>query len=265
MNILPRIQEVMEARDSNQSALAHALNIESQSVNQWFRKDNPRPAMGRLPEIAKALRCRPADLLAPVGSPISPLPDKDEEASSPASGEKPARPSVPQAVDPANPLGITPAEEVRYAPGITLPPHGPRDVPVYGTAQCGPEGEFVWDGNSNLAVDIVPRPAALANLRNVFAVYAVGDSMVPWCEPGDTVFVHPDREPRNGDYVLIEFREHVEDEQKKAVIKRLVGHRHGAVIVSQHNPPKEREFPEDLVEHIWRVIGWQEALGTRTR
>ena len=89
--------------------------------------------------------------------------------------------------------------------------------------------------------------------------------MMPWCEPGDTVFVHPDREPRNGDYVLVEFRDHPGDEQKKAVIKRLVGRKHGAVIVSQYNPPKEREFPEELVEHVWRVIGWQEALGTRAR
>lgn len=242
MSLIEELTRRMPEKGFTPKSLSLAAGLNETYVRDILVGKSKNPATSKVAKLADLLECTL------------------EELSGRSNAAKPEA-----AYDPTNPLGIAPAEEVRYAPGVTLPPPGPRDVPIYGTAQCGPEGEFVWDGNSNLAVDIVPRPAALATLRNVFAVYAVGDSMMPWCEPGDTVFIHPDREPRNGDYVLVEFRDHPGDEQKKAVIKRLVGRRHGAVIVSQYNPPKEREFPEELVEHVWRVIGWQEALGTRTR
>lgn len=132
-----------------------------------------------------------------------------------------------------------------------------RDVPVYGIAVGGEDGDFQFNGTES---DRVTRPTGLANARDIFALYVVNDSMYPAWREGSLFYVNPHRPPVIGDDVVVEMKPQIEGEAGAAFLKRLKARRGNTIVVEQFNPPKEIEFDRDAVR-LYRVIPWEEALG----
>jgi phage repressor protein C with HTH and peptisase S24 domain len=133
-----------------------------------------------------------------------------------------------------------------------------RDMPVYGVAVGGTEGEFSFNGS---VVDYVRRPPSLMKLRNAFAVYVSGDSMSPRFDHGDLIFVHPGRPPQPGNDVIVELHgEH--GAPGSCYLKRLVRRTKGKVILAQFNPPRDDiTIESDRIKAIYRILTAAEILG----
>lgn len=132
----------------------------------------------------------------------------------------------------------------------------PNTIPVLGTAAGAAIGAFVIDG----AIDWVRRPPGLANTRNVYALYVAGESMVPKFNPGDLIFVSPDRPSVAGDTVVIQTRTHT-GAPLQAWIKTIVRRTHGGVVARQLNPPAEIEYLSHQIVAVHRVLTMRELFG----
>src|SRR5690606_31610516 len=102
---------------------------------------------------------------------------------------------------------------------------------------AGPDiaGDFELNGD---VVDFARRPPGIGQLRDVFALYVVGESMTPWRQPGDLVYCTRSRHPRPGDYVVVELKAE-EGEAQAALLKRLVGLRGQRLVLEQYHPREE--------------------------
>jgi phage repressor protein C with HTH and peptisase S24 domain len=147
--------------------------------------------------------------------------------------------------------------EAKRAPAFKSIQGLARDIPVYGIAVGGEDGDFQFNGTE---ADRVTRPPGLANARDIFALYVVNDSMYPAWREGALFYVNPHRPPVIGDDVVVEMKPQVEGEAGAAFLKRLKARRGNTIVVEQFNPPKEIEFDRDAVR-LYRVIPWEEALG----
>ena len=133
-----------------------------------------------------------------------------------------------------------------------------RDLPVMGTAVGGNDGDFTLNGNS---VDYVRRPPGLAGARNAFAVYVIGQSMVPRFDEGDLVFVHPGRPPVVGSDVLVELQD-PDGSHGPCFIKRLVKRTASAIVLEQFNPPRrDISFPLAAVRSLYRILTLADLFG----
>ncbi len=166
---------------------------------------------------------------------------------------------------PATPASQPQEQTQRFAPVAVesvFPTGGPpmvRDMPVYGTAQGGTEGTFLLNMTGG-PIDFVLRPPALAKAKTVFVIYVEGDSMVPWREPGEMVFVHETRQPAPGDYAIIVLRPEDEASEPRAVIKRMVKRTASYIEVEQFNPPKTIKYPTSEVFRLYRVLTQSEVV-----
>ena len=150
--------------------------------------------------------------------------------------------------------------EVTLAGAAELPGNNvlPRDLPVYGVAVGGVEGDFSFNGS---VVDYVRRPPMLTRIGNAFGVYVTGDSMSPRFDHGDLVFVHPGRPAQPGNDVIVELHgEH--GEPGPCYIKRLVRRTPDRVQLSQFNPPRDDIVIEAArIKAIYRILTAAEMLG----
>ncbi|QDI83738.1 LexA family transcriptional regulator [Methylorubrum populi] len=136
---------------------------------------------------------------------------------------------------------------------------GPRNVPVYGTGSGGSGGDFSFNGQ---LIDHAPRPPGIANRKDVYVVYLVGDSVAPAYEDGSPIYVDPHRRPAPRDYVVVELLGEREGEPGPAFVKRLVSRGGGKLRLEQHNPPEQLDpIDEADVVRVHRVIPWPELIG----
>src|SRR5690349_21670507 len=78
-----------------------------------------------------------------------------------------------------------PVEEQR---GALLPATpGELDLPVYASAEGG-EGQIIVSLDP---MELIPRPSPVLGVRDAYAVYITGESMIPEFEPGDLAIVNP--------------------------------------------------------------------------
>lgn len=135
-----------------------------------------------------------------------------------------------------------------------------QDIPLLGTAAAGNSGDFRFNGET---VDYVRRPPGIERRKGIFAIWAQGESMVPWRKPGDLVYVDTARPPKIGDYVVLECLPTRPGEPGDAYLKKLEGITPNKIILSEHNPdPKRRiEVSRAKVKNIYRVVDWSELLG----
>jgi phage repressor protein C with HTH and peptisase S24 domain len=222
MSFKRNLLHALDAAGMDQSSLAKALAITPSAVNQWIKADGlPKPA--RLKEIADVL-----------GVSVSALVDD---------GHKPElRPAPP-----------------RLAPPISA--NLPRDLPVFGSAEGGPDGVFEPTWNNGDVVDYLRRPPGLQGMKDVFALYVSGDSMSPWRESGSYIYVHQTRPAAIGGYVVALLAPAREGEPARAMVKKLLARRHGEIELQQFNPPKTLTFKRESVLRLYRVIDWEEAIG----
>ena len=159
----------------------------------------------------------------------------------------------------SNPLRQSPPpREVELAPDA--PPFdqlgGRRDVPEYGIAVGGEQGDFSLNGE---VVGYVTRPASLLR-RNVFAVRVKGTSMHPAFKEGDILYVERNREPAIGDDGVFEMKPTDEWEAGHAFVKELVSKGMGSVRVKQWNPEKEFSYRRDEIKLMYRVVPRNELV-----
>lgn len=141
------------------------------------------------------------------------------------------------------------ARPQRTAPGAGMSPtvafDRTRRLPVYGSAQAGPDGQRIeFD-----PIEWIDRPDGLREVHGAFAMYVVNDSMEPKYEQGDMLYVHPTRPPRRLSHVVI-----VKNDGT-ALVKRLVRAEVDAYVVRQYNPPCEYAIPRAEVQALYLVLG----------
>lgn len=134
----------------------------------------------------------------------------------------------------------------------------PRDVPVLGTAAGSlGEGAFIFESGT---VDFAARPPALAQARDIYALYVVNDSMDPQHPPGQLCFIHPHRAPAPGDSVILHVQTSATAPQQY-YIKRLVRRGPEEIVCIQHNPPATIRFKTAHVVAIHKVLTTNEMFG----
>ncbi len=132
-----------------------------------------------------------------------------------------------------------------------------RDLEVRGVALGGNEGTFLYNGE---VVDYVPRASGLADSPNAFALYVIGDSMSPRYEPGDMIFVDPERDVRAGDDVVVEVAGE-NGEPEGCYIKRLIRRTSQKLVLKQFNPNRELIFKTEKVLAVHRILSAAELVG----
>ncbi|MBL6854530.1 MAG: helix-turn-helix transcriptional regulator [Alphaproteobacteria bacterium] len=135
----------------------------------------------------------------------------------------------------------------------------PRDIPVYGSGQGGSDGSFEF--NTGDPIDFVRRPPRLAGMRDAYAIYLTGESMVPWREEGQPVYAVPSLPVRVMDYVVLQLKPRHPGDAPFAYVKRLLKRTGTQLIVEQFNPPKKLSFPMDKVHTVHRIMDWSDLLG----
>jgi phage repressor protein C with HTH and peptisase S24 domain len=153
-----------------------------------------------------------------------------------------------------------PVRGVSFGDARIAPREMPRDIPVYGSASCGEDGLFEFNGE---AADYVRRPPRLIAARDAYALYVANESMVPWREPGQLVYVHPVIVPRVGDYVVVQLHPKKEEQgaNPEAYIKRLLRMNNESVTLLQYNPKKEIQLRRRQIKSIHRIVDWSELMG----
>jgi phage repressor protein C with HTH and peptisase S24 domain len=181
--------------------------------------------------------------------------------------------TVDWAVKLARPLGVEPALllglDVPAAPPAAVRPARPALAPLFRTASApqaqaqaaasmpvrsaargGVDQEmFLEDG----PIDWIPRPDYLKNARDPYAMYVVGDSMMPRFRPAQLLHVNPHKPPAPGSGVVVVKR------NKAVLVKEFVRRGTDAVILREYRPA-DREFAvalEDL-DTLHTVVGLQE-------
>lgn len=218
-----------------------------------------QPQIKRLEAGERTLSKKWAEQLAPhlgvtaetlMFPPASPE-DGADDVAAPRSNETAAGPS--QAFEPniVLPEASIPVDTSLFK--------GPRNVPVYGTGSGGDGGDFSFNGQ---LIDHAPRPPGIANRKDVYVVYLVGDSISPAYEDGTPIYVDPHRRPQPRDYVVVELRGEREGEPGPAFVKRLVARGAGKLKLEQHNPSGPLDpIDESEVVRVHRVIPWLELIG----
>lgn len=135
----------------------------------------------------------------------------------------------------------------------------PRNIPVYGSAAGSEDGAFEF--NTGEPIDFVRRPPRLENIKDAYAVYVSGDSVSPWREDGQLVYVHPNKKPKIGDYVVLQMAPRRDGEAPLAYVKRLEKRTPNEVVVRQYNPPKLLTFASAKVVSVHPILDWSELLG----
>jgi phage repressor protein C with HTH and peptisase S24 domain len=125
-----------------------------------------------------------------------------------------------------------------------------RRLPVLGQGMGGKDGQFLMNGQ---VVDDVMCPPGLENVPGAYAVFVDGDSMEPRYKAGEVVYVHPNRPVRKGDYVVVQIKGE-DNDQPLGYIKRYEAFTPSTLILSQHNPSLELEFPRHTVVSVHRIV-----------
>jgi phage repressor protein C with HTH and peptisase S24 domain/DNA-binding XRE family transcriptional regulator len=126
-----------------------------------------------------------------------------------------------------------------------------KDLPIWFTAEAG-EGAFTMD--TGHPVDTVRRPSGLANTQNAYAIYVEGTSMEPVHEPGDLLYVDPNRPARAGRDCVVICRKRHEGDEVRCMLKRLVRRNGTHWVFKQFNPEREIKLDAGEVEAVHMVL-----------
>ena len=134
----------------------------------------------------------------------------------------------------------------------------PLDVPVLGVvAGNHVHGAFQLEA---AVIDYVRRAPGLFGAKNVYALYVQGDSMAPMHKAGDLLFIHPDRPPRIGDSVVVQFKQS-EGDYSEAMVGILEKRTPKTISLQKLNPPAIVDIDVRKVEFVHRVLTMGELFG----
>lgn len=213
------IRKARLAAGLTQQALADKLGINRVNIVQW-EKDDTRPAVDRLPVLARILNL-PDDAL-----------EHDIDLDGPA--RRRSREPVP---------GATP-----IIPGSKL--LAPGKLPVYAAAMGG-DGHIIVTFE---AIDHMKMPSELENVKGGYGLLVTGESMVPAFWPGDTALINPHLPPQKSRNVIL-YHTPPDGGEVEAMVKQLEGWNDREWHLRQYNPPLDfKEFRQEWpVCH--RVVG----------
>lgn len=142
------------------------------------------------------------------------------------------------------------AAPLAYAPSAM---HGPRDLPVVGTAVAGKDGMFLMNGQVH---DYIERPPSLQGVAGAYAVYVADRSMEPRYFAGETLHLHPGRAVVQGDdvFVVVQLKPDAEGEAPKALVKQFLRRTPTKLVLRQYNPPTDLEFANTEVASVHLII-----------
>lgn len=154
------------------------------------------------------------------------------------SGDGPATAAAP-------PRPAPPVRTVAAAP--TLPS---QTMPVRAAARGGVDQEmFLEDG----PIDWIVRPDYLKNARDPYAMYVVGESMMPRFRPAQLLHVNPHKPPAAGSGVVVVKR------NRAILVKEFVRRLPEGTVLREYRPV-DREFLVETqeIDTIHTVVGLQE-------
>jgi SOS-response transcriptional repressor LexA len=134
--------------------------------------------------------------------------------------------------------------------GVAGRPHHQAEsgmVPLYGFIGAAGDGRIVFADQS--VRGYVPLHPAQQGLVNSFALEVADVSMSPRYEPGEIVYVAPNRWPARGQDCVVVTRDGA------ACVRRFVGRNNGGVDLSQLNPPQELTVDLSEITAIHAVVG----------
>lgn len=229
------LKEARKAKNLSQQQVADHFGISKSAVSQW-ESDITRPDRDKSRGLAK-LYGLALDMV---------LPDENDVAGAGASANSEPPPNAAQPID-----------EVPRLPHRT---EMPRDVPVYGTSlggQTGGVGDFVMNGE---VADYVRRPPGIAHRRDVFALWLVGPSMLPWRKPRELVYVERLRQAMIDDHVVVELHPEAGETYRPTYVKKLVKITPRYIRLEQYNPPEVFDIDRRRVMAVHRVMEWPELF-----
>jgi phage repressor protein C with HTH and peptisase S24 domain len=227
------IQRRLDELGRDMADFARATGVSFTSARNWTLGIN-LPTTKRIPAIASFLDLSERDILAAVNGPADDKPKSLIEPLKPIYQREPLAP--PRVAD----IGEL----------------GPRNVPILGVVVGGQKADFTFDGYT---IGYARRPAAIADLANVYAMYVTGSSMDPRFRDGELVYVHR-REPAVGDDVVIQLKPDVDGGSPPGFIKRLVRRNGTHIICEQYKPAGEIRYEREDILQLDRVIPWHELL-----
>lgn len=124
---------------------------------------------------------------------------------------------------------------------------GPNMIPLYGYVGAASEGRLTL-AEQNLRGYVMMHPAQ-QHVREAFALEVNDISMSPRYEPGEVVYLAPNRWPtRDQDCVVV-------TREGEGLLKRFVRREHTKVVLHQLNPDQDIDVPLDDIEAIHTVVG----------
>jgi phage repressor protein C with HTH and peptisase S24 domain len=160
----------------------------------------------------------------------------------------------PRALLPAiGPLEVPASGRLTLNEGLgvmRLPPPDPRDlIPVRSAARGGDDQQmFLQDG----PIDYIARPTSLARVRDAYAIYMIGDSMIPRFRQGQRLHVNPYKPPQAGAGVVVTKRDDV------VLIKEFVNRDGARLRLRQYNPDRIIDLALGEIRDIHTVVGLDE-------
>lgn len=145
-----------------------------------------------------------------------------------------------------------------YLTGDSETPSRPmqaRTLPVMGTAAGSLTGAWQFTGE---IIETFPVPPGLVGVRDAYALYVTGESMLPAFKPRDPVFVNPNHPVRSGDIVVIQEER---DGDTYAWVKEFTRNDETHIVTRQYNPDGEVKFNRRYVISVHRVLPMAEVLG----
>lgn len=126
-------------------------------------------------------------------------------------------------------------------------------IPLYGQSSGGQNGSFPFNGEEAMRI---AAPPLLTGVNGAYAAYVVGDSMSPWAESGEVVYVNPRQPPRRGDKVVVQIAHDRPGEPPLAFVKELAGPWPAGKMLRlrQLNPGKIIEYPANRVVSVHRIV-----------
>lgn len=124
---------------------------------------------------------------------------------------------------------------------------GPNMIPLYGYVGAASEGRLTL-AEQNLRGYVAMHPAQ-QHVREAFALEVNDISMSPRYEPGEIVYLAPNRWPtRDQDCVVV-------TKEGEGLLKRFVRREHAKIVLHQLNPDEDLDIALDDIEAIHTVVG----------
>lgn len=121
--------------------------------------------------------------------------------------------------------------------GGKQPAFSTNKIPLLGVAMGGDRGDFLMSGE---IVGYALRPLALESIKDVYGILIRGESMQPRWFPGEPVFANPNKEPRAGDFVIVQLR--AKNGEREGLVKQLVKRDATHIHLQALNPPGSKPF-----------------------